>query len=81
MFLICLGVKLTLNTNLITSAIYNFAENISLNKKYLFNIISIISQMAFGAITYIVMLIILKDQYIYTFINKIKNKFLKEKEA
>lgn len=81
MFLICLGVKLTLNTNLITSAIYNFAENISLNKKYLFNIISIISQMAFGAITYIVMLIILKDQYIYTFINKIKNKFLKKKEA
>lgn len=81
MFLICLGVKLTLNTNLITSAIYNFAENISLNKKYLFNVISIISQMAFGAITYIVMLIILKDQYIYTFINKIKNKFLKKKEA
>ena len=81
MFLICLGVKLTLNTNLITSAIYNFADNISLNKKYLFNIISIISQMAFGAITYIVMLIILKDQYIYTFINKIKNKFLKKKEA
>ena len=37
--------------------------------------------MAFGAITYIVMLIILKDQYIYTFINKIKNKFLKKKEA
>ena len=27
MFLICLGVKLTLNTNLITSAIYNFADD------------------------------------------------------
>lgn len=81
MFCICFGTKLILNTNIISNAIYNFAESISMNKIYIFNIISIISQIVFGAITYVLMLIILKDEYLYTFINKIRNKFLKKKEA
>lgn len=81
MFGICFIVKLVLNTSIISNAIYNFAESMLMNKVYVFNVISIVAQMFFGATTYIVTLIILKDQYIYTFINKIKNRFLKKKEA
>lgn len=81
MFGICFVVKLSLNTNIISNAIYSFANAIDMNKIYIFNVISIIAQIVLGAITYMVMLIILKDQYIYTFINKIKNRFLKKKEA
>lgn len=81
MFGICFITKFIVNTDFITSAIYNFAENINMNKIYIFNIISIVAQITLGAITYFVMLIILKDDYIYTFINKIKNRFLKKKEA
>lgn len=81
MFAVCFGVKLVLNTNLISDLIFNFAENINANLEYVFNLISIIAQILFGAITYIIMLIILKDRYLYTFIYKIKNRFFKKKEA
>ena len=50
-----------------------------INKEYLFNIVSIIFQVGVGAITYIVMLIVLKDEYIYKFIDKMKSRFLKKK--
>lgn len=81
MFGVCFITKLIINTDLISTAIYSFAENIDISKLYLFNIISIVAQIAFGAISYFAMLIILKDDYVYTFINKIKNRFLKKKEA
>lgn len=81
MFALCLGMKFILNTSIILNAIFNFAESISINKEYLFNVISIITQIVIGGLTYITMLIILKDEYVYIFINKIKNRFLKKKEA
>lgn len=78
MFILCFIVKGILSINVITGAVYNLATNMSLNKDYLFNIISIIAQMAVGAITYITMLIVLKDKYIFSFIDKIKSRFLKK---
>ena len=81
MFAICLGIKLILNTNVITQCIYSLAENIAMNKEYLFNTLSIIIQVAIGAISYVVMLILLKDDYIFKFINKIKSRFLKKQSA
>ena len=79
MFALCFGVKFVLNINPITESLYNLATNMSLNSKYLFNIVSIITQMTIGAISYMVMLIILKDEYIYKFIDKMKSRFLKKK--
>lgn len=81
MFIVCFGVKLVLNTEIISAIIFNFAETMSMNRDYIFNVISIIIQVGMGAITYIVMLIILKDDYVYIFINKIKSRFFKKKEA
>lgn len=78
MFVLCFIVKCILNVNAITECIYNLAINMSLNKEYLFNIVSIISQIAVGAITYIAMLIVLKDKYIFSFIDKVKSRFLKK---
>lgn len=81
MFVLCLGVKFILNISLISNAVFNFAESLSMSGQYLFNMISIVAQIGIGALTYIIMLIILKDDYVYIFINKIKNRFLKKKEA
>lgn len=81
MFAICFAIKLLFSTSLVTTAIYNLAETVSMRRDQLFNILSIIVQIGIGVITYIVMLISLKDEYLYTFINKIKNRFLKKKEA
>ncbi len=80
MFGLCFVVKEVLTINSITQSIYNLASTMALNKEYLFNILSIVLQIGVGAITYIVMLIVLKDEYVYKFINKMKSRFLK-KEA
>lgn len=77
MFILCLIVKGILNVDAITQVIYKSATNMSLNKEYLFNIVSIIAQVAVGCVSYITILIILKDKYIFNFINKIKSRFLK----
>ena len=58
------------------------AKAISMNKEYFINVVSIIIQMVIGALTYFVTLIILKDDYVFRFIEKIKGKlFKKEKVA
>jgi O-antigen/teichoic acid export membrane protein len=44
-------------------------------------VLTIILQMALGVITYFVMLIVLKETYIYTFLGKLKERFLKKSEA
>lgn len=81
MFIICFGVKQVLNTNLILNEMTNIANSIEMNSKYMFNMVSIVSQVLLGAITYMIMLIILKDDYIFKFLEKIKTRFLKKKEA
>lgn len=79
MFGVCFIVKVMLNMNFIANSINNLAIKLVLNKEYLKNIISIILQIVFGATTYIITLIILKDEYIFKFLNKIKNKIFKTK--
>ncbi len=81
MFLLCFGVKLILNINLITEIIYNLAMNMSLSKEYLFNIVSICSQIIVGFVAYIVMLLVLKDKYIFSFLDKIRFHFLKKEKV
>lgn len=78
MYILCSVIKGILSINIVTEMVYNFATNMSLNKEYLFNVVSIIIQMLVGAITYIAMLIVLRDKYIFNFINKIKSRFLKK---
>ena len=80
MFIVCFGIRFLLNTNLINLALTNFANSISINKNSLINITSIIIQIGIGAITYFGMLIILKDDYVFKFIEKIKSKIFKKKE-
>lgn len=80
MFGFCILTKFFLNTNIVQNGIYNLSFNMQISKEHLFNTISIISQMAVGVIVYIVTLIILKDDYVFKFLEKIKNKILRKKE-
>ncbi len=75
MFICCLGIKVLLTTTIIYDILYNLV----LNSNKLFNIISITTQIIVGFIVYFVMLIILKDDYIFNFIDKIKSRLLKNK--
>lgn len=81
MFTICLGITILLNTNMVSSRITIIAKNLEMNKDYIYNCISIVTKIVLGAISYVVMLIILKDTYINSFLNKIRNRFLKKKEV
>lgn len=81
MFAVCFGIRTILEINIISIALENLASRLEMDKLYIYNCISIVVQVFFGAITYIVMLIALKDTYVYNFLNKLKSKFLKKKEA
>lgn len=81
MFAFCYLTKVMLNIEFINIAIINISNSFEMDKLYFFNIISIMSQMVVGVISYIVILIILKDDYIYKFLNKLKEKLFKKKVA
>ena len=78
MFAVCFGVRLLLNANVINTALLDFADNIQMSRTYFINTTAIISQMAVGALTYFVVLVLLKDDYIFKFIDKIKARLLKK---
>ena len=67
MFAVCFGVRLLLNANVINTALLDFADNIQMSRTYFINTTAIISQMAVGALTYFVVLVLLKDDYIFKF--------------
>jgi len=77
MFILCFAIKEVLSISIVIQGIYNLANSMVISKEYLYNILSIVLQISVGAISYIVMLIILKDEYIFKFINKIRSHFLK----
>ncbi len=79
MFIICFGIKVVLSFNIVANLLNNL--EIEISKEYLLNVISIALQIGFGAITYIIMLIILKDEYVFTFLKRIKNKILSFKKT
>lgn len=81
MLIVCFGIRVILDTNLVTSTLINFANSISIDKNNLTNVISIVIQIGVGIITYFGMLIALKDDYVFKFIDKIKSKIFKKKEA
>ena len=81
MAIACLGVRVLLSTNLINSLFVNFADTVGMAKENLFNITSIIIQMGLGILVYFGMLIILKDDYVFKFIDKVKSKIFKKKET
>ncbi len=73
MFGFCFAVRKLLSVSSISNFIYGFAKE-EKNGEFMFNIILVAIQVLVGVITYIGMLIILKDDYIYKFINKLKEK-------
>lgn len=81
MYVVCFGIRILLNISIVTNILNNLANTLILNIEYLKNIISIILQIVFGAITYILTLIILKDEYIFRFLNKVKNRLFKTKAS
>ena len=81
MFIACFGIRTLLNTSLLNSLLANFANNVGIGKENLFNVASIIIQMGLGVLVYFGMLIILKDDYVFKFIDKLKSKFFKTKEV
>lgn len=74
MFICCFGVKIILNTNIISSSIQNLSSN-----NQMVNVISIASQILVGILAYFIMLISLKDDYVFRFIDKIKSRILKNR--
>lgn len=81
MFIICFVVRSILNIDIINLNLINLAQNLSINSSYFTNIISIITQILLGAVSYFGMLIILKDDYVFKFIEKVKSIILKKKEV
>ena len=79
MFISCFGVRLLLSTKIINTAFVNLGNSIGIGLENLFNVTSIITQMGIGALIYFVMLIILKDDYVFKFIDKLKSKIFKKK--
>ena len=81
MFAVCFGIRFLLSIDVINLTLINFANNMSIDKSYFVNIISIITQITAGIITYFGMLIILKDDYVFKFIDKVKSKMFRKKEV
>ena len=81
MFIACFGIRTLLNTSLLNSLLANFANTVGMGMENLFNVASIIIQMGLGVLVYFGMLIILKDDYVFKFIDKLKSKFFKTKEV
>ena len=81
MFAICYGVKFIIGLNIVNVNLIKLAANMSMDENYLINSISIIVQMIFGVLTYFGMLIVLKDDYVFKFVDKIKSKIFKKKEV
>ena len=79
MFFICYIVRIVLSMNYFDSIVSNLATNAGRNQIQIFNIVLVISQMIVGIITYFGMLVILKDDYIFKFFDKIKNILFKKK--
>ena len=78
MFVFCFVIKNSLNIEVIKNTLGIWATKLSMNQNYFINVISIISQMIVGVVSYFGMLIILKDDYVFKFIDKIKNRLLKK---
>ena len=81
MFGFCRIVYYGIYSNIFVGFIDSLTNAFELSRQDMTSLISIVLQIAVGVITYIGMLIILKDDYIYTFLRKVKNKLGKKKEA
>lgn len=82
MFAVCFGIRFVLNIESVILIQENMSELIKMDRDYFINVISIIVQMVFGVLTYFIALILLKDDYVFKFIDKIKSRiFKKEKVA
>lgn len=81
MFGFCRVVYYGVYSNVFNGFIDSLTNTFELSRQDMTSLISIVLQIAVGVITYIGMLIILKDDYIYTFLRKVKNKLGKKKEA
>ena len=81
MFVVCFGIRYVLNIESILTIQENIALAINMNNEYFINVVSIISQMIFGALTYFIVLVILKDDYVFKFIDKIKSRIFKKEKV
>ncbi len=67
MFAVCLIMNIIIN-------------KIYIEKTHIINCFAIIVEIVIGILTYFTMLVVEKDQYLYTFIEKIKGRILNKKE-
>lgn len=81
MFVVCFGIRYVLNIESILTIQENIALAINMNNEYFINVVSIISQMIFGALTYFIVLVVLKDDYVFKFIDKIKSRIFKKEKV
>ena len=81
MFVVCFGIRYVLNIESILTIQENIALAINMNNEYFINVVSIISQMILGALTYFIVLLILKDDYVFKFIDKIKSRIFKKEKV
>lgn len=80
MFVFCLGTKAVLNIDSVANVINSFVVNFPSKQDQIINIITIVAQVIVGVIVYFAMLIILKDDYVFKFFDKIKTKLPKRKQ-
>ena len=81
MFVVCFGIRYVLNIESILTIQENIALAINMNNEYFINVVSIISQMIIGALTYFIVLVVLKDDYVFKFIDKIKSRIFKKEKV
>lgn len=81
MFAVCFGIRFVLNIESVMLIQENMSELIKMDRDYFINVLSIIVQMVFGALTYFITLILLKDDYVFKFIDKIKSRIFKKEKV
>ncbi len=80
MFGLCLGIKAVLSINTVALFISDIAMKISIEKQgQIVNLITILAQVIIGIFTYFGVLILLEDDYVFKFLDKVREKMPRKK--
>lgn len=77
MFVFCRLAEYFVYSDLMSNLIYSLSGKLEMTVANVKSVISISTQIVVGVIVYITILILTKDDFIYTFLNKLKKKFSK----
>lgn len=81
MFACCIIARRLIYSNVGIEFFTNISINLNLAVSNTMSVMAIILEVIVGVLVYMGMLILLKDEYVYIFINKLKSRFLSKKNA